>query len=174
MNKIIFLDIDGVLNSQNTFRDNHEYGKFFIKNMNGSVDDEIIHIMLDIDLDKVFILRDICNLTGAKVVVSSSWRRLMVYSLLEEKLTSLGIPIVGTTPYINGNRGDEIREYLEDNKVADFVILDDDIFKDFNELENYLVKTSFYEDGLNDEISKEVVRILRKNNKKTKKKYDNC
>lgn len=60
MNKIIFLDIDGVLNSQNTFKDNHEYGKFFIRNMNGSVDDEIIHIMLDIDLDKVFILRDIC------------------------------------------------------------------------------------------------------------------
>ena len=142
--------------------------------MNGSVEDEIIHTMLDIDLNKVFMIRDICNLTGAKVVVSSSWRRLRKYILLEEKLTSLGLPIVGITPFISNNRGEEIRKYLEDNEVDDFVILDDEIFRDFNELENYLVKTSFYEDGLNDEISKEVVRILRKNNKKTKKKYDNC
>ena len=162
MNKIIFLDIDGVLNSQNTFGDNHEYSKFFVKYMNGSIDDEMVYTMLDIDLDKVFMLRDICNLTGDKVVVSSSWRRLKKYFLFEEKLTSLGIPIVGVTPYINSNRGDEIRKYLEENEVDDFVILDDDIFKDFNELENYLVKTSFYEDGLTDEISREVVRMLRR------------
>lgn len=162
MNKVIFLDIDGVLNSQNTFRDNHEYVKFFIRNMNGSIDDEMVYTMLDIDLDKVFMLRDICNLTGAKVVVSSSWRRLNKYSLFEERLTSLGVPIVGVTPFIGNNRGDEIRKYLEDNKVDDFVILDDDIFSDFKELENYLVKTGFYEDGLTDEISKEVVRVLRR------------
>ena len=162
MNKIIFLDIDRVLNTQNTFIDNHEYGKFFVRNMNGSVDDEIVHIMLDIDLNKVFMLRDICNLTGAKVVVSSSWRRLRRYILLEEKLTNLGIPILGVTPFISNNRGDEIRKYIEENKVDNFVILDDDIFKDFNELENYLVKTSFYEDGLTDEISREVVRVLRR------------
>ena len=163
MNKIIFLDIDGVLNSQKTFRDNHNYRKFFVKYMNDSVDDEIIHIMLGIDLNKVFMLRDICNLTGAKVVVSSSWRRSRWYLLLEESLTSLGIPIVGITPYINSNRGTEIRKYLEDNKVDDFVILDDEIFKDFNELENYLVKTSFYEEGLNEDISREVVRVLKRN-----------
>lgn len=148
MNKIIFLDIDGVLNSQNTFRENHEYRKFFIRNMNGSVSDEIIHIMLDIDLDKVFILRNICILTGAKVVISSSWRRSRWYPLIEERLTGLGLPIVGATPFISNNRGDEIRKYLEDNQVVDFVILDDEIFPDFNELENYLVKTSFYEEGL--------------------------
>ena len=139
MNKIIFLDIDGVLNSQNTFIDNHEYRKFFVRNINGSVDDEIIHIMLDIDLDKVFMVRDICTLTGAKVVVSFSWRRSRWYLLLEDRLTNLGIPIVGVTPYINSNRGEKIRKYLEENKVDNFVILDDEIFRDFNELENYLI-----------------------------------
>lgn len=162
MNKIIFLDIDGVLNSQNTFEDNHKYRKFFVKYMNNSIDDEIIHIMLDIDLDKVFMLRDICNLTGAKIVITSSWRRLYNYPLIEEKLTSLGLPIEGVTPYINSNRGEEIRKYLEEEKIDNFVILDDEIFKDFNELENYLIKTSFYEEGLTYEISKEVVRILRR------------
>jgi len=88
VNKIIFLDIDGVLNSQNTFIDNHEYRKFFVKNMNDSISDKTMHIMLNIDLDKVFI--------------------------------------------------------------------------DFNELENYLVKTSFYEEGLTYEIARDVVRVLRR------------
>ena len=163
MNKIIFLDIDCVLNSQDTFRDNHEYSKFFVKYMGDNVNDIITYKMLDIDLDKVFMVRDICNLTGAKVVISSSWRQSRWYLLIEEKLTSLGIPIVGVTPYIDGNRGDEIRKYLEDNQVVDFVILDDEIFPDFNELENYLVKTSFYDNGLDYEISREVVRLLRRN-----------
>lgn len=162
MNKVIFLDVDGVLNSQNTFIDNHEYRKFFVKHMNSSIDDKMIYMMLDIDLDKVFMLRDVCTLTGAKVVVSSCWRRLMIYPLLEENLTVMGVPIIGVTPFISNNRGDEIRKYLEDNKVDDFVILDDDIFHDFNELENNLVKTNFYEDGLNEEISRDVVRILRR------------
>ena len=62
MNKIIFLDIDGVLNSQNTFKDNHIYRKFFAKYMNESINDKIIYVMLNIDLDKVFMIRDICNL----------------------------------------------------------------------------------------------------------------
>lgn len=162
MNKIIFLDIDGVLNSQNTFRDNHEYNKFFCKYQNNSVDDIIKNRMLDIDLNKLFILRDICNLTGAKIVISSGWRRMYDYLLVEEKLISLGLPVVGVTSYIDGNRGNEIRKYLEDNRVDDFVILDDDIFPDFNELENYLIKTSFYEDGLTEEIAREVVRVLRR------------
>ena len=52
-------------------------------------------------------------------------------------------------------------QYLEDNRVDDFVILDDDIFSDFNELENYLIKTDFYDDGLDYEVSREVVRVLR-------------
>ena len=134
MNKIIFLDIDGVLNSQNTFIDNHEYRKFFVKYMNDDVNDKIIYKMLDIDLDKVFMIRDICNLTSAKVVISSTWRRSRYYPLIEERLTSLGIPIVGVTPFISNNRGDEIRKYLEDNKVDDFVILDDDIFSDLMNL----------------------------------------
>ena len=162
MNKIIFLDIDGVLNSQNTFIENHEYSKFFNKYQTSSIDDIVKNRMLDIDLDKVFILRDICNLTGAKIVISSGWRRLYDYPLIEEKLVSLGLPIVGVTPYINSNRGEEIRRYLEDEKIDNFVILDDEIFRDFNELENYLVKTSFYEDGLTEENAKEIVRVLRR------------
>ena len=162
MNKVIFLDIDGVLNSQNTFIDNHEYRIFFNKYQNNSINDIINDRMIDIDLDKVFMLRDVCTFTGAKIVISSSWRRLHDYPLTEEKLVNLGLPIVGTTPYIRGNRGEEIREYLQNNKVDTFAILDDEIFPDFYELENYLVKTSFYDDGLTYDEIEELVRILKK------------
>ncbi len=118
--------------------------------------------MFDIDLDKVFMVKDICTLTGAKIVVDSGWRLFSDYPLIEEKLTSLGIPIVGTTPNLGGRRGKEIRAYLEENKVDDFVILDDDRFPDYNELENYLVKPSFYEDGLTEEMASDIVRVLRR------------
>lgn len=163
MNKIIFLDLDGVLNSQKTFMENHEYHMFFCKYQSEGFDDIVKNRMLEIDFDKVYMLIDICNLTGAKIVVSSSWRRLYDYPLIEEKLVFLGLPIVGVTPFIDGHRrGDEIRKYLEENEVDDFVILDDDRFSDFNELENYLIKTSFYDDGLTEEIASDVVRVLRR------------
>ena len=162
MNKIIFLDIDGVLNSQNTFMENHKYRIFFNKYQNNSIEDIVRDRMLEIDLDKVFMLRDICNLTGAEIVISSCWRILYDYPLIEERLVALGLPIVGITPYIDSDRGDEIRKYLDENKVDVFVILDDEVFPDFNELENYLIKTSFYEDGLTESDISDMVRILKR------------
>lgn len=165
MNKIIFLDIDGVLNSNNSFAANYEYDKLLGFVYDGSIDDIVRYKMNDIDMDKVFMLRDICVLTGAKIVISSSWRNLSRYPLIEERLVSLGLPIIGVTPYVLGSRrGEEIRRYLLENSVDDFVILDDDIFEDFYELglDSYLVKTSFYDEGLTYEIANEVIRILRR------------
>ena len=168
MNKIIFLDIDGVLNSNKSSAVNHEYDKLLGRIYDGSIKDIEMYKMNDIDMDKLFMLRDICTLTGSKIVISSGWKRLWNYPLIEEKLVSLGLPIVDVTPHIDGyRRGEEIRTYLwkqiyTDNEVDNFVILDDDIFRDFNELENYLVKTSFYDDGLTTEIASDIVRILRR------------
>ena len=60
--KIIFLDVDGVLNTSETFRRRRiEYEK--TKKWN-----------VEIDLDRVARLKYIINMTGAKVVLSSSWR----------------------------------------------------------------------------------------------------
>ena len=163
VNKIIFLDIDGVLNSQNSFINNYEYDKLLQMVYDGSINDIVMSKMCDIDMDKLYMLIDICLLTNAKIVVSSGWKRLWCYPLIEEKLVSLGLPIVGETPSISsGRRGDEIRKYLEDNKVDDFVILDDEVFSDFYELENYLVKTCFYDDGLDYDTAGEVFRILKR------------
>ena len=168
MNKIIFLDIDGVLNSNKSLIVNHEFDKLLGRVYDGSINDLEMYKMNEIDMNKLFMLRDICNLTGAKIVISSGWRRLWNYPLIEEKLVSLGLPIVDVTPHIDiYRRGEEIRTYLwkqllQDNEVDNFVILDDDIFLDFDELENYLIKTSFYDDGLTEEIATEVVKVLRR------------
>ena len=60
--KVIFLDIDGVLNTYQTFIDIYlEYKKTKIRR-------------LEIDGDKVSLLSEIINLTGSKIVLSSSWR----------------------------------------------------------------------------------------------------
>ena len=58
--KVIFLDIDGVLNS----------AKYFdrIKNL------EITEIEEQIDIKKVELLKKAVDETGAKVALSSSWR----------------------------------------------------------------------------------------------------
>ena len=60
--KVIFLDIDGVLNSFQTFREiyyEHELTGFR---------------RVAIDIDKVKLLKEIVDNTGALIVLSSSWR----------------------------------------------------------------------------------------------------
>lgn len=165
--KVIFLDIDGVLNSQEYFINNHEeellYNKLFYRNKNKISNEEWLKIkLLDIDFYKLQLVKYIISETDAKIVISSSWRTLKIYPLIEEYLVNQGLTIIGVTPYINGNRGKEIREYLkENNEIEDFIVLDDEIFEDFNELENNLIKTDFYNEGLTYEHVKEAINVLK-------------
>ena len=151
MNNIIFLDIDGVLNSQ----------KFLIEQNNKNVLDLVERQISDIDPKNLEILKEIIFLTNSKVVITSSWRKLNIYPLVKEKLIDIGIPIIGETPIIESKRGEEIRKYIKENNVENYIIIDDDIFEDFYELKNYLVKTSFYENGL-EEFHKDIAFKLLK------------
>lgn len=82
--KIIFLDIDGVLTHK--FYENHETE--------------------DIDVSKVKLLKHIVNETGAKIVLSSSWResiageKIYAYKILENVLKEHGLKIYDETPII--------------------------------------------------------------------------
>ena len=105
--KVLFLDIDGVLNNTASLS-------------------EGIHIIPE----KCLMVRDICWRTGAKVVVSSTWR---VGRSLEElqqifRLVGMGGLIVDVTPWhTNGPRGEEIDHWLKDNtKTKQYAIVDDD------------------------------------------------
>ena len=57
-------------------------------------------------------------------------------------------------------RGDEIREYLSTHEIDNFIILDDEIFKDFNELISHLVKTDFYNRGLTEQHKTLALKLM--------------
>ena len=127
--KVIFLDIDGVLNSD-------EYVDRVKKS-------DIQGIERDIDIEKVKLLKRAIDETGAKVVLSSSWRYTKNASYLKELLANYGIRL-DSTPYIQDKRGLEIKKWLSENQgVEDFLIIDDEIFDSFDEeLMKKLVKIS--------------------------------
>ena len=152
INNIIFLDIDGVLNSD----------KYFDSISNKECINPVDRLMLDIDMSKVKLLLEIVGRTNAKIVITSSWRRMKLYPYIKERLVSMGLPVIGETPFLEGQRGEEIRAYLADNQVDNFCIIDDEVFKDYQELEDNLIKTNFYEDGLTKEHANEVVKRLSK------------
>ena len=122
-------------------------------------------IFLDIDTSKVKLLLEVINKTNAKIVITSSWRRMKLYPYIKERLVSMGLPVVGETPFIEGRRGEEIRSYLLENRVSNYCIIDDEVFKDYNTLEDNLVITNFYEDGLTIDHAKGVVKKLIKKEK---------
>ena len=152
INNIIFLDIDGVLNSD----------KYFDSIDNKECMNLVDRLMLDIDMSKVKLLLEVINKTNAKVVITSSWRRMKLYPYIKERLISMGLPVVGETLFIEGRRGEEIKSYLLENRVSNYCIIDDEVFKDYKELEDYLVVTDFYEDGLTIDHAKGVVKKLIK------------
>lgn len=127
--KVIFLDVDGVLNSD-------EYIK-------GTIKSNIQGIEKHVDVEKIKLLRQAIDQTNAKVVVTSSWRLTKMAQELIKLLITYGI-YADSTPYIRNERGLEIKQWLADNQnVEDFVILDDEIFDSYDEgLMKKLVKIS--------------------------------
>lgn len=121
--KIIFLDIDGVLNSND----------WYIRTRGKNKKDEG-----DIDPQAVSYLNEIIKNTSAKIVMSSSWRTDFENScnLLYEK-GLISNSIIGKTPSFVYQcqdddireslcRGNEIKYYIDKNNVTSYVILDDD------------------------------------------------
>lgn len=108
--KLLFLDIDGVLNT-NPQR---------IKNGINFIDDNLTRRIADVVWK-----------TGCKVVLSSTWR--CQWSDFQEARSHLhrhGITIFGTTPVSiwtrTSNRADEILSFLESfDNVDSFAVLDD-------------------------------------------------
>ena len=107
--KIVFLDIDGVLNSE----------EWFDKCSNKLVSDDICDS--DVDPDAINRLIKFLDDTNAKIVLSSSWRSLNVQSTILEFSTFCNnllqklIPyIIGVTPrfYKYMKRGNEIKYWM--------------------------------------------------------------
>jgi hypothetical protein len=123
--KVIFLDIDGVLNSGDDMRSRYNIGC-----LNGQP-----RIITHDDLNCQLFderccrwLEYIIRSTGAKIVISSSWRLngLDLMRKLWEKRGLFG-DIIGVTPNFGNSRGEQIKAWLDANThVVDYVIIDDD------------------------------------------------
>lgn len=156
--KVIFLDIDGVLNSG-----------AYIKRLDGDFDQPINQI----DPVAVVRLNHLTDTTGAKIVVSSTWR-LSFLGQCAEPLKSLqgclrtyGITgsVIDMTPNkancVRNRRGKEIQAWMDENPgVEKFIIIDDD--SDMGRLRTHLILTKF-EDGIQDIHVDRIIEILGKN-----------
>ena len=159
--KVIFLDIDGVLNSDEYFDK--------IRDLN------IQGIQSEIDVEKIKLLKKAVDETGAKVVLSSSWRYTRNAQHLKELLANFEI-YTDSTPFMCGKRGLEIKQWLLDNPgVEDFVILDDEIFYSYDEeLIKKLIKISNgngynFGEGL---LPKDIDKIIKRLGKKKEKEEE--
>lgn len=142
MEKVLFLDVDGVLN--------HPYTK-----------SRSPHGTLGVDPSRAKILDRIVSETGCYIVLCSTWRKYpdlvaYLFGTLDPATRSM---IISKTPIIpNGVRGDEIQEWLDVNEgVKTFAILDDDA--DMGAVLPFLIQTHPF-DALTNEAADRVIKML--------------
>ena len=131
---IIFLDIDGVLNSEIFYGERHlrfESGEI-------SRDDEN-HSKNNIDTKVIGYLNSLCQQIDAVVVISSTWRSGETVESMQNIFNEVGatFKIISLTPYTGYERGTEISKWLKDNikpetygchsfDFKNYIIIDDD------------------------------------------------
>ena len=149
--KVIFLDIDGVLNSAQSAI----YHNFRTDPIESQFD-----VLCPISLA---LLQYIVEQTKSKIVISSTWRKYQSFDDLVNFFKKYNIDVVGKTPILNTVRGLEIKHWLEKHpKVNDFIILDDDSDMDEYTQTDHFIKTS-HQVGLS---YFEAIKIINKFNKK--------
>lgn len=118
--KVIFLDIDGVLNSDRSI---------FALPMREIFPGEyrLNYLLSKADPVAIAILNKIIKETGAKIVVSSANRKVLGFDGVKQALLLMGVEgeVIGVTGTTGGNRGTEIQEWLDNNEVEAYVIIDD-------------------------------------------------
>lgn len=159
MRRLIFLDIDGVLNSGEFFRAQHEAKNRSTESRIITVDDRDEEM---IDPAAVALLAELVQRSGAVMVLSSSWRIVRPLTKMRELLAGKGfptpVPLIDKTP--NGPpRGKEIQTWLDAHREppSGIVILDDS--SDMLHLQPWLVRTNF-PDGLRREHVEQALEVL--------------
>lgn len=135
--KVLFLDIDGVLNCGATFEGKHRCDV--------------------IDRDMVQEINRVIQATDCNVVISSSWRLAWPMGELKARLRQEGMidRVIDKTPMLR-RRDDEILAWLKEHpEVTRFAVVDDDSF-DLTAVADRLAHTSF-ETGL---LAKHADRLI--------------
>ena len=118
-------------------------------------------------------VKKIVDATGAKIVVSSSWRMDSVEETIDKMigrpkrcprnrmLNWLIDNLYDVTHTYKGLRGQEIKDWLnERNDIENYVIIDDD--GDFLDEQLYHFVQTNYEDGLTEVETKRAIKVLNK------------
>lgn len=126
--RVLFLDIDGVLNCKTTTAIGNDF--------------------YAIDPYKALLITRIKEKTGIHIVLSSSWRNHEKGREIVKKF----IDFIDVTPDLGGIRGGEIKRWLDEHPwVKKYAIVDDDRDMLHEQLPNFFRTT--WEDGLTDEIA---------------------
>ncbi len=105
MDTYIFLDVDGVLNNKRHYKKQHKKygGRFCCENM-------------PFNPRSLKNLRKIVDITKGKIVLTSSWRLTEnCMTVLKARLIEYGMNIFSVTERLDGNRGNEIDNWLKTN-----------------------------------------------------------
>lgn len=149
---IIFLDVDGVLNSIRKLKEEYYKNKRPYSGFEYPFDEVCLNN-----------LKELVKKTDAYIVITSTWRMSDVGKnvLLQElKKYNLDDRVIGYTDILHSPRGEEVKSFLSKlNKNINYVILDDD--RDFDGLEEYLIKTD-NRVGLAKENVKDAIKKLTK------------
>ena len=151
--KIIFLDIDGVLN--------YVYTKAFAPSG-----------CIGVAKEPLDVLKELVEQTDARIVLTSTWKRGWSRDpelcsrdgeYLNKKLGRVGIRIFDKTTDHMFDRGKGISTWLSRHPEVDgWVVLDDDMFEDYasENILPHLVTTNFYTGGLRPEMISVCIEIL--------------
>ena len=158
--KLIFLDIDGVLNNTQNIK---KYRLFFRGKRR-----------LLVDVKPVFYLKKLLNeiekeKLNVKIVISSSWRlgtipadwkKLFLHYFNNAEI------VIGRTPYLYKDRGIEILELLgiakeKGDMIDDYIVLDDDIKDIINHINYKKVMKIDRRYGLTSKNIKEILKKLK-------------
>lgn len=164
--KIIFADIDGVLNVFTTKEKFQGY--------------------IGIDDKRLERLKEIVDATNAKIVLSSTWRLgynkdgHMLHDhgeYVKKKFNDAGLEIYDVTPDLKSNgiyRGKEIKQWLSDHEednIENFIIIDDENFDfSYEKLGSYWIQTQYFrgDGGLQPKHVKRAIKMLNGNKKEGK------
>jgi len=157
--KIVFLDLDGVLNSHaymasQNHADPHHERATSIKGLDGWVK--------MIDPKAVKLLNTLLEQTHAKIVISSSWRHAHPTKRMQAILDLAGMvgDVIDSTPLMTGPRGHEIASWLGAHpEVKAFVIFDDGSDAGEGGLTKWFIKTELAH-GLQDEHVQRAIHLL--------------
>jgi antitoxin component HigA of HigAB toxin-antitoxin module len=139
--KVLFLDIDGVVNKQENFNPTNNPGPY------------------PLDSYCAFLVGKIQLETGCEVVLSSSWR---LHPEGMENVSKRVVRLLDRTPSLPypEPRGAEIAQWLDEHpEVTKYAIVDDDADMLVEQVDNFF-KTDF-NDGLTDLIADAIIKHLK-------------